>query len=93
VKISCIFAVVINKHCTNIMENSKHTFTEWWKTLSPAERDETAIELSQKCNTALNTVLVWGLGYRKPKARSQDIIVSYFQTKGIRTDSKTLFPA
>ncbi len=68
------------------------TFTGWWKTLSASERDNTAIALSSECNTALSTVQWWGLGYRTPKARSQEIIVKYFAGKGIVTDCKTLFP-
>ena len=63
------------------------TFVDWWKSLSPTEKDELAIALSRECNTALATVQSWGLGYRSPKARSQEIIALY-----MNTDCKTLFP-
>lgn len=70
------------------MENFKKSFVDWWKSLSPAEKDEAAIALSRECNTALATIQSWGLGYRTPKARSQAIIAKY-----LNTDCKTLFPA
>lgn len=57
------------------------TFVEWWKDLTPNEKDTTAIALSSKCNTALDTVKSWGLGYRRPKARSQEIIAAYLNTQ------------
>lgn len=74
------------------MEILKMSFVDWWKSLTPTEKDETAITLSRECNTALATVQSWGLGYRTPKARSQAIIVNFFSDKGIETDCKTLFP-
>lgn len=67
-------------------------FTQWWNSLAAYDKDNTAIELARSCNVALNTVKSWGLGYRVPKSRSQDKIVSYFLSKGIQTDIKTLFP-
>lgn len=70
----------------------RKTFTEYWQTLAAPERDNTAIALSSKCNTALSTVLSWGLGYRTPKVRSQEIIAKYLASKGLATDVKTLFP-
>lgn len=74
------------------MEILEKSFIDWWKSLSPAEKDEAAIVLSRECNTALATIQSWGLGYRTPKARSQDIIVNYLSAKGVDTDCKTLFP-
>jgi hypothetical protein len=68
------------------------TFVQWWKSLPPTEKDNAAITLAGDCNTALSTVQSWGLGYRNPKTRSQEIIVKYFAAKGIVTDCKTLFP-
>lgn len=88
-----IFAFVIDKQSTKIMEIFKKTFVDWWKCLSPTEKDETAVALSRKCNTALATVQSWGLGYRTPKARSQRIIVTYLSAKGIDADCTTLFPS
>lgn len=70
----------------------KKSFVEWWKSLTPTEKDEATIALSRECNTALATIQSWGLGYRTPKARSQDIIVNFFAVRGIETDCKTLFP-
>lgn len=75
------------------MEILEKSFVDWWKSLTPTEKDEAAIVLSRECNTALATIPSWGLGYRTPKARSQDIIVNFLTAKGIETDCKTLFPA
>ena len=75
------------------MENFKKSFVDWWKSLTPTEKDEAAIALSRECNTALATIQSWGLGYRTPKARSQGIIVNYLTARGIEADCKTLFPA
>lgn len=68
------------------------SFVEWWKSLTPSDKDETAINLARECNAALSTVQSWGLGYRTPKARSQQIIVKYFNSIGIDADINTLFP-
>jgi len=76
----------------NITETQNITFKQWWKSLTASEKDNTAIALSAECNAALTTVQFWGLGYRTPKTRSQEIIVKYLATKGIVTDCKTLFP-
>lgn len=71
----------------------KKTFVEWWKGLTPPERDEVAIALSRKCNTAIATVNSWGLGYRTPKARSRAIIADYLKISlNVETESNTLFP-
>lgn len=79
----------INKY-SKIMDK---TFTEWWESLTPEEKDSVAIDLSDKCNTALSTVRFWGYGYRTPKSRSQEIIVNYLKSsKKINTDRQTLFP-
>lgn len=75
------------------MEILEKSFVDWWKSLTPTEKDEAAIVLSRECNTALATIQSWGLGYRTPKSRSQDIIVNFLTAKGIETDCKTLFPA
>lgn len=75
------------------MEILEKSFVDWWKSLTPTEKDEAAIALSRECNTALATIQSWGLGYRTPKARSQDIIVNFLTAKGVETDCKTLFPA
>lgn len=73
------------------MENQ--TFTEFWGSLTPTEKDELSIALSDKCNSALSTVKFWGLGYRTPKERSQEIIARHIKdTRGYETDCKTLFP-
>lgn len=74
------------------MELQDKSFTDWWKSLEPAERDTAAISLSAQCNAALSTIRAWGLGYRKPKSRSQNLIVKYLAAKGMATDSQTLFP-
>lgn len=74
------------------MKILEKTFVDWWKSLTPAEKDEVVIELSRECNAALATVQSWGFGYRRPKIRSRDIIVNFFTAKGIETNSKTLFP-
>lgn len=74
------------------MKILKQQFVEWWNLLTPTEKDDTAIALANECNAALSTIRSWGLGYRKPKARSQEIIVKYFNSIGIETDSITLFP-
>lgn len=68
------------------------TFIEIWKSLPPSEKDNTAVTLASECNAALATVQSWGLGYRTPKARSQEIIVKHFASKGVTTTAKTLFP-
>jgi hypothetical protein len=75
------------------MEILKKSFTEWWKSLTPAKKDEIAVGLSRECNAALTTIFSWGWGYRTPKGRSQEIIVKYLMNKGIKTDCKILFPA
>lgn len=75
------------------MKIFEKSFVDWWKSLTPTEKDEAAIVLSRECNTALATIQSWGLGYRTPKARSQGIIVNFLTTKGIESDCKTLFPA
>jgi hypothetical protein len=69
------------------MEKFEKSFIEWWKSLTPSEKDKAAIALSRECNTALATIQSWGLGYRTPKARSQSIIAKY-----LKADTKTLFP-
>lgn len=88
----CSFVFVIDKQSTKIAEMHDKTFVSWWKDLTPAEKDSVAIALANDCNTALFTVQAWGLGYRNPKKRSQEIIVKYLAGKGIITDCKTLFP-
>jgi hypothetical protein len=74
------------------MEILEKSFVNWWKNLTPTEKDDTAIALSRKCNTALSTIQSWGLGYRTPRTRSQDIIVNFLAAKGIETSCKILFP-
>ncbi|PZP47068.1 MAG: hypothetical protein DI598_11440 [Pseudopedobacter saltans] len=69
------------------------TFTEWWKTLPPGEKYNVAMYLAKECNTALSTIKTWGLGYRTPKSRSQDIIVKFLTSKGLQSDTQTLFPS
>ena len=75
------------------MEILEKSFVDWWKSLTPTEKDEAAIAFSRECNTALATTPSWGLGYSTPKARSQDIIVNFLTAQGIEEDGKTLFPA
>lgn len=74
------------------MELLNKSFSEWWKSLKSNEKDEAAIILSEECNAALSTVQAWGLGYRTPKQRSQELIVKYFRANDIETDSLSLFP-
>ncbi len=74
------------------MELFEKTFVEWWKSMTPSEQDRICIIISDKCNTALSTVRSWGSGYRTPKSRSQDIIVSYLKENNIKADCETLFP-
>lgn len=68
------------------------TFIEWWKSLTPNEKDDTSIVLSKECNTAISTVQSWGRGYRVPKVRSQDKIVEFMKEKGIEVTNEILFP-
>lgn len=58
-------------------------FTEWWKTMTPMEKDRMSVELSDACNVAIFTVVSWGRGYRNPKERSKQTIKKYLETKGI----------
>lgn len=75
------------------MEILEKSFVEWWKGLSSTEKDDVAIALSRECNTALATVTAWGLGYRTPKARSQELIANYLKSaRNIETECSTLFP-
>lgn len=74
------------------MENK--TFIEWWKGLTDPEKDRVSIALSADCNIALSTVRSWGYGYRKPKVRSQNIIVQYLrENEGLNVARETLFPS
>lgn len=73
------------------MENQ--TFMELWQSLTSDEKDEMSIALAKKCQVALSTPKWWGLGYRKPKERSQKIIARHIRAvRGCGTDHKTLFP-
>lgn len=75
------------------MNDKEMTFSEWWRGLAPTEKDRVSIELSAACNVSLATVRSWGIGYRTPRTRCQDIVAEFIRSETHEEVSPdTLFP-
>lgn len=76
------------------MNNERMTFTEWWRGLTPTEKDKVSIDLSAACNVSLRTIWAWGVGYRTPRLRCQDIVAEFIRTEtNEAVTPETLFPS
>lgn len=75
------------------MENKKQTFRELYLSLPPTEQQRRAVEIIDRCNVSLWTILSWTTdpgkgGHRNPRPRTQAILAEMF---GQPTD--VLFPS
>lgn len=76
------------------MELFNKTFVEWFKSLNSIEKGKVKTGLSKKCDVEINTVYMWGLGYRIPRIRSQVKIAKWVSEYcGVEITKEILFPS
>ena len=65
------------------MKNKKQTFRELYLSLPPTEQQRRAVEIIDRCNVSLWTILSWTTapakeGHRNPRQRTQAILSDMF---------------